>query len=68
MRAATPGIPSTPAIKAVTILIPMENPKFAPTILTMYKRITPNIPFSNIFNGHLNIFSITNNNTIAIMP
>ena len=68
IRAATPGTPNIPAIKAVTTLIPMENPNLAPTKLTMYKRTTPNIPFSIIFNGHLNIFSIINNTIMATMP
>lgn len=68
IRAATPGIPNTPAIKAVIQFIVIEKSKLAPTKFTIYNRKTPNIPFNNIFNGHLNNLRIIKRITNPIIP
>lgn len=64
----TPGIPKMPVAIAVTILMPIWNPKTPPTKFTTNSNIAPKIEFPiNLiinFSGRINIFPIINKKII----
>lgn len=70
IRNITPGTPKKPAIREVTMLIPITNPKCMPIKFIKNKSIVPSTAFiinlSNILSGHANNLTTKNKAIMAI--